>query len=903
MNNLFIEKYRPSKFEDVVGQEIIVERVKAMTEQENIPHMLFSGPPGTGKCVSQNTLILDGDGNLIPIEEAYKKKIKSVMGLGIDGKIRKQEISYFYKGYSEKTYLIKTKFGGELIVTPEHPFLALKEGRVEWIKAENLKNGFRIASPLELEKNFIGESKLKIPENFIKEKHNYSYHSKYHKNSCKIKIPKLDQKFYYWLGLTFGDGNFRSAGIRFFNEDDKMREKFTKLSYEIFGNKIEIKDIKPDNKCPYAEIRKATTIIKLLESNLDHKICGKKSDVIKVPKELFTMEIKKMSSFIRGLYETDGSSYKSYVEISSNSKQLIVGLRYLFLNLGICSRIKKKRIVISGSFELNKFIKKIKPTIKIPIGLKKNNTNIDILTINKSDVRFLLKTFGISYNEAGHKFVDIIEKGKGNRLRVQRFYKRLAKIVKSRFEEGIEAIYFLDSLNFQKIDSKEIFEFLKEKETRNKIGVMRSDRLKEYYNGRRTPHLKNYLKIMKKLCEARLYSEDEYKNLIRIIYSKKRITPILRKFGIDYKQISKISGMNAATTNNIINKNGLALESINYLGSLFLNIKAILESKIFNEKAFYILEQIGFLEKAKLIWDCIKEVSLKDGGVVYDLNVKDVHNFIGGNSPLVLHNTTIALIIAKTLFKDNWKENFLETNASSDRGIDVIREQVKNFAKTRPIGSNLPKIIFLDEADALTRDAQNALRRTMEQYSENARFILSANYSSKIIDPIQSRCTAFRFKLLNNNDIKKIINKIVKNEKLKMDDKTIDILYNVSEGDVRRAENILQSCSSISNNITEKLILDIVASANPKEIKEVLEYCVKNNFIKARDKLLEIMLKQGLSGLDIIKQIQKEILELNINENKKLDFIDKCGEIEFRMVEGSDEFIQLQSLMAFMSKK
>ena len=265
--------------------------------------------------------------------------------------------------------------------------------------------------------------------------------------------------------------------------------------------------------------------------------------------------------------------------------------------------------------------------------------------------------------------------------------------------------------------------------------------------------------------------------------------------------------------------------------------------------------------------------------------------------------TTMALIVAKTLFKDNWKENFLETNASSDRGIDVIREQVKNFAKTRPIGNNLPKIIFLDEADALTRDAQNALRRTMEQYSENARFILSCNYSSKIIDPIQSRCAIFRFKLLNKEDIKKLINKIAKLEKLKIDDKTIDILYNVSEGDVRRAENILQSCSSISNNITEKLIFDIVASANPREIKEVLEYCIKNNFVKARDRLLDIMLKQGLSGLDLIKQIQKEVLELNINENKKLEFIDKCGEIEFRMVEGSDEFIQLEALLAFMSKK
>ena len=265
--------------------------------------------------------------------------------------------------------------------------------------------------------------------------------------------------------------------------------------------------------------------------------------------------------------------------------------------------------------------------------------------------------------------------------------------------------------------------------------------------------------------------------------------------------------------------------------------------------------------------------------------------------------TSLALIIAKTLFKDNWKENFLELNASSERGIDLIRNEVKDFAKTKPMDNNLPKIIFLDEADALTKDAQNALRRTMEQFSDNARFILSCNYSSKIIDPIQSRCAVFRFKPLTKDDVKKIINKIAKNEKLKVEDKAINALYDVSEGDVRRVENILQSCSGFSKDINEKNIYDIVTSANPKEIKEVLEFCVKNNFIKARDKLLDIMLKQGLSGLDLIKQIQKEVLGLDINENKKLDFIDKCGEIEFRMVEGSDEFIQLESLLAFMSKK
>ena len=265
--------------------------------------------------------------------------------------------------------------------------------------------------------------------------------------------------------------------------------------------------------------------------------------------------------------------------------------------------------------------------------------------------------------------------------------------------------------------------------------------------------------------------------------------------------------------------------------------------------------------------------------------------------------TTIALIIAKNLFKDSWRENFLEMNASSDRGIDIIRNQIKDFAKTRPIGTSLPKIVFLDEADALTREAQQALRRTMEQFSENCRFILSCNYSSKVIDPIQSRCAIFRFKPLIKDDIKKIINKVAKNEKLKIEDKALDLIYEISEGDVRRAENILQSCSTISSNINEKNIFEIVASANPKDIKEVLELCIKDNFVKARDKLLDIMLKQGLSGLDVIKQIQKSVLELNINENKKLDFIDKCGEIEFRLVEGSDEFIQLEALLAYMSKK
>lgn len=266
--------------------------------------------------------------------------------------------------------------------------------------------------------------------------------------------------------------------------------------------------------------------------------------------------------------------------------------------------------------------------------------------------------------------------------------------------------------------------------------------------------------------------------------------------------------------------------------------------------------------------------------------------------PAGVGKTTLAIIIAKELFKDKWKENFLELNASDARGIDTIRNDVKDFARTKSISTNLPKIIFLDESDALTREAQQALRRTMESFSQTVRFILSCNYSSKIIDPIQSRCTIFRFKKLDKNDIKELVQEISKKENLKINNEIIDSVYELSEGDARKASNILQSSASINKKITNDLIYEVVSAAKPKEINEVLNIAIKGDFVKARDKLLEVMLLHGLSGLDVIKQIQKLVWDLKIPNEQKINLIDKCGDIEFRLVEGSDEFVQIEALLA-----
>ena len=263
--------------------------------------------------------------------------------------------------------------------------------------------------------------------------------------------------------------------------------------------------------------------------------------------------------------------------------------------------------------------------------------------------------------------------------------------------------------------------------------------------------------------------------------------------------------------------------------------------------------------------------------------------------------STLALVIARELFGETWRQNFLELNASDERGIDVVRVKVKDFARTKAIGNVPFKIIFLDECDALTKEAQQALRRTMENTTGTCRFVLAANYSSKIIDPVQSRCAVFRFRPLPKEEILKIIDAIASQEKLKLTQESKDALYSVSEGDCRRLENILQSCAAMQDNITTELVFSLASMAQPKEVALLLQTALTGDFVSARNALLDTMLKYGLSGLDVIRQIQKEVWNLQIDNRAKVALIDKCGEIEFRLVEGSDEFIQLEALLAHVS--
>ena len=268
------------------------------------------------------------------------------------------------------------------------------------------------------------------------------------------------------------------------------------------------------------------------------------------------------------------------------------------------------------------------------------------------------------------------------------------------------------------------------------------------------------------------------------------------------------------------------------------------------------------------------------------------------SGPAGVGKTTTALSLAHDLYGVIWRQNVLELNASDTRGIDVIRGQVKDFARMKAIGNVPYKLIILDEADNLTPDAQQALRRTMENFTRTARFILICNYSSRIIDPIQSRCSVFRFKPLLEKDVREYINRIVNGEKLKITEDGIKAVLTLSEGDLRRVANLLQASAALGKRITEDVVYGVASQAKPKDVEEMLNLALSGDFKSARKKLHDLILKQGLAGEDVIKAIHGTIYNLNIPEEDKVKLIEKAGEYDFRISEGGDPLIQLEAFLA-----
>jgi replication factor C small subunit len=283
------------------------------------------------------------------------------------------------------------------------------------------------------------------------------------------------------------------------------------------------------------------------------------------------------------------------------------------------------------------------------------------------------------------------------------------------------------------------------------------------------------------------------------------------------------------------------------------------------------------------------------------VNAKNVPHCIFAGPPGT-GKTTAALCLARDLYGKGYREHLMELNASDERGIKIVRETVKTFARTRSIGEIPFKILILDEADNMTSDAQQALRRTMERFTETCRFIMIANYSGKIIEPLQSRCAPFRFSYMSQEDQDRYLRNIIQEEKVKILDEGYDAIFEVSGGDLRKATNTLQAASSMGKVIDAKTVYSVIGRANPEDVNKMMKTAMKGNFLEARKQLREMIMKYGVAGSDIIKQIHIEIFRSMLPDSWKVTLSEAIGEIDFRLVQGADVEVQLSALLARLTE-
>jgi replication factor C small subunit len=268
--------------------------------------------------------------------------------------------------------------------------------------------------------------------------------------------------------------------------------------------------------------------------------------------------------------------------------------------------------------------------------------------------------------------------------------------------------------------------------------------------------------------------------------------------------------------------------------------------------------------------------------------------------------TTIALAIAHELYGANWRNFTLELNASDERGIDTVRDRIKDFSRySRSSFGEIPfSLIILDECDQMTGPAQTALRRIMETSSRTSRFILICNQSSKIIEPIQSRCAIFRFSRLDKQAMKAHLENIAKNEKVNLLPEAAERIVDYSEGDLRHAINALQTASAYKEGcVDEKTVALVIGEASPMQVQKMIRKALYGDFIEARKTMYEIMGSFGFSGNEIIRQVQREIFKMSdLTPEQKADISSVIGEYDYRLTQGANSDIQLSALLAQLAK-
>ncbi len=650
---LWAEKYRPRKLSDMVNQEEVVKRLEKFVEEKNMPHLLFAGPPGTGKCVTGDTLVLTSDG-VKAIREVVEREIRSYNGAGelfvkphsnlsvytLDrsGVVRKTRVSYVYRGKTSSVVIVKTRLGRVLKLTPRHPLLVLGNNGIKWVRASSVKPGDYIATP----------RIIKIPNGF--------------RDKCSRKAELL--------GYILSDGNIYynpdtgKCYVAFHNNDKKLREIVKKLFKEVYG--VSVREEYPKGRTPRVRTSVKRVVLDIIRET---GVYGRKSSKIHIPPIAWRHK-GALRSFLRAYYDGDAYVGRNDIVLSTRSREFAYEIAYALLVFGIRASVRRHRdsyrVYICGRENVEKFVKEIGfnseskklKALYIIKSVRDHGTNVDVIpvitpfkdvirvfreefrSVSGSELRLLLEKDRVGYRRfksIGERFLKDFRRV---RIKIDRYVRELSSI------EILSKEQFMDILNSYTSYS-----------TRAPIYQCG---IREYLNNIHTPRLMT-ISVVDKRIEG--FVED-FSRLKRILY-------VVIKNYIGFNYIAKKLSINPYIIKYMLKSRNNSIDAVEYvkrIRDIVLRVLVILDKAL--EKT---IETIDYMLKSDILWDYVEEVSVEDREeTVYDLTIDNTHNYVGGNLPTILHNTTAAHCLAHDLYGEDYHRYMLELNASVSKNTPIL---------------------------------------------------------------------------------------------------------------------------------------------------------------------------------------------------------------------------------------
>ncbi|MFB6129796.1 MAG: replication factor C small subunit [Salinigranum sp.] len=959
---IWIEKYRPQTLDDVHGQEDIVERLRSYIERDDLPHLLFAGPAGVGKCVTGDTPVLTNRG-----VERIDRVVGDVDGfaepdadlriptLGPDGTFDYVAPSHVFGKETDDLVEVETRDGGTTTATPEHKLLVLTGEGFVWKRAADLECGDRLARPLSIPMPGVSDldwlSRLDDERIEIQISNSFASANGIDTAVSPAQLRALDvdigalregvERLQYvnasgnrspsitpvwdvtpelarFIGLSVAEARLDGGRIKFYNTDEGLLDAFERAATGLFDVET-TRGVQHDVQ--YVEIG-SRTLTRFLELTFDVFASGTGADSEVIGSTLVTAPEPARTAFLRAMFDAEAHvTEHGIIELSQKDEAHITLLSYLLASIGIPSRRKSKRkaatngtgvereyhtLYISGASALRRFRDCVGFSLESKAArlderaAKKSNPNHDTIPAQAA-ARDLCRALNLPIGELLSDTLNPDSPGRDAYLAdirsvlaaaterietVQEVLERIQRLQPAlTAASGLPATWTANRETLAPIETR--------RDVSDATGI-RSDRLLEYADGRRTPTAHRTGELLVEL--------DAVNTPPEVATVRETLRECIDALGVSYNEVAEGTGLRGVGVISLLEREKHDLASFTRFETIARRVQS-LAGDMLSLDVVEALDELDTVASAQLYYDEVTSVErLRDERRVYDLTVPGTRNYVAGRVPTVMHNTTCATAIARAVYGDDWRGNFLELNASDERGIDVVRDRIKNFARSS-FGGYDYRIIFLDEADSLTSDAQSALRRTMEQFSDNTRFVLSCNYSSRIIDPIQSRCAVFRFAPLSDEAVAAQIADIADAEGIELTEDGLDALVYAAAGDMRRAINSLQAAATTGEVVDDEAVYTITSTARPEEIEEMVRAAIDGDFTSARGTLETLLVETGMAGGDIIDQLHRSAWDFGLDERETVRLMERIGEADYRITQGANEQVQLEALLASLALK